>query len=74
MKAYASLLAEDCDWVNIVGMHWHSKQTVMKAHTVYLSTMFLGVRPETLESEISTNRAKRGCRRCDDQNEGFHHS
>lgn len=53
MNAYASFLTEDCDWINIVGMHWRGKAAVMKAHTVYLSTMFFGVRQETLESEIS---------------------
>lgn len=53
MDAYASYLTEDCGWVNIVGMHWCGKAAVMKAHTVYLSTMFLGVQQEILESEIS---------------------
>ncbi len=53
MKAYASYLTEDCDWINIVGMHWRGKAAVMKAHTVYLSTMFLGVRQEVLENEIA---------------------
>ena len=53
MKAYASCLTEDCDWMNIVGMHWRGKAAVMKAHTVYLSTMFLGVQLEILESEIA---------------------
>jgi uncharacterized protein (TIGR02246 family) len=53
MKAYASCLTEDCDWINIVGMHWRGKASVMKAHTVYLSTMFLGVQLEILESEIA---------------------
>ena len=52
MDAYASYLTEDCGWVNIVGMHWCGKAAVMKAHTVYLSTMFLGVQQEILESEI----------------------
>ncbi len=52
MKAYASYLTEDCDWINIVGMHWRGKAAVMKAHSVYLSTMFLGVRQDTLECEI----------------------
>ncbi len=53
MNAYASHLTEDCDWINIVGTHWRGKADVMKAHTVYLSTMFLGVRQEILESEIA---------------------
>ncbi len=43
MQAYASFLTGDCEWINIVGMHWRGKAAVMKAHTVYLSTMFLGV-------------------------------
>ncbi len=53
MKAFASCVKDDCDWINIVGMHWRGKAAVMKAHTVYLSTMFLGVQQETLESEIA---------------------
>ncbi len=52
MKAYASFLTEDCDWINIVGMHWRGRQAVMKAHTAYLSMMFLGVKQQTLESTI----------------------
>ncbi len=53
MQAYASLLTEDCEWINIVGMRWRGKAAVMKAHTVYLSTMFLGVQQEMLESDIA---------------------
>ncbi len=53
VNAYASFLTDNCDWINIVDMHWRGKAAVVKAHTVYLSTMFLGVRQETLESEIS---------------------
>lgn len=53
MQTYASFLTGDCEWINIVGMHWRGKAAVMKAHTVYLSTMFLGVQQETLESDFT---------------------
>lgn len=53
MNAYASFLTEDCDWINIVGMYWHGKAAVIKAHTVYLSTMFKGVQQQVLDPEIS---------------------
>ncbi len=40
MKAYADLFADDADWINVVGMHWIGKPAVVKAHEVYLKTIF----------------------------------
>lgn len=40
MKAYAELFDDDADWINVVGMHWRGKANVVKAHTIYLKTLF----------------------------------
>jgi uncharacterized protein (TIGR02246 family) len=40
MKAYAALLTEDADWVNIVGMWWQGKSDVYKAHEAFHNTIF----------------------------------
>ena len=40
MKMYADLFADDADWINVVGMHWRGKAAVVKAHQVYLKTVF----------------------------------
>ena len=40
MKMYADLFADDADWINVVGMHWRGKAAVVKAHEVYLKTIF----------------------------------
>lgn len=53
MPAYAAQLTEDCNWVNIVGMHWGGKPAVMKAHTAYLNTMFKGVQQYPVSTKIS---------------------
>jgi len=39
-KAYGDLFAEDADWINVVGMFWHGKENVVKAHAAYASTVF----------------------------------
>ena len=39
-KAYANLFAEDADWINVVGMLWHGKENLVKAHAAYGSTVF----------------------------------
>ncbi|MEI6432240.1 MAG: SgcJ/EcaC family oxidoreductase [bacterium] len=43
MEAYASLLTEDADWVNIVGMWWRGKADVYKAHKAFHQTIFRNV-------------------------------
>jgi uncharacterized protein (TIGR02246 family) len=39
-KAYGDLFAEDADWINVVGMFWHGKDNVVKAHAAYGTTVF----------------------------------
>lgn len=46
---------DDLEWINIVGMHWRGKAEVVRAHEVYLTTMFRGV-PLTLR-EIESLRS-----------------
>jgi uncharacterized protein (TIGR02246 family) len=43
MDLYAKLLTDDCQWVNVVGMHWNGKQSVVKAHVAFHKTMFKDV-------------------------------
>ena len=43
MKAYAALLTEDVQWVNIVGMWWQGKADVYKAHEEFHRTSFRNV-------------------------------
>ena len=43
MRAYADLLTEDVDWVNIVGMWWQGKTDVYKAHEAFHKTIFRNV-------------------------------
>ena len=43
MEEFGSALTDDCDWVNIVGMHWHGKQQVVSAHKRLLETRYKGV-------------------------------
>ena len=40
MKAFADLFSKDADWINVVGMHWRGKAAVVKAHQVFLKTVF----------------------------------
>jgi len=40
MDAYGTFLTDDCDWVNVVGMHWSGKAQVLKAHRAFHATMF----------------------------------
>jgi len=39
-KAYGDLFTEDADWINVVGMFWHGKENVVKAHAAYATTVF----------------------------------
>lgn len=39
-KAFADLFADDADWINVVGMLWHGKDNVVKAHAAYGTTVF----------------------------------
>jgi uncharacterized protein (TIGR02246 family) len=40
MGAFADLLADDVEWINIVGMHWRGKSAVVKAHEVFHRSIF----------------------------------
>jgi uncharacterized protein (TIGR02246 family) len=51
--AFGSLLTEDCDWINIVGMHWSGKAQVVKGHTAVFSTRYKGVLMQQLERSIT---------------------
>lgn len=39
-KALAALFAEDADFVNVVGLWWHDRATIERAHAYGLSTFF----------------------------------
>jgi len=39
-KGFANLFADDADWINVVGMFWHGKENVVKAHAAYGPTVF----------------------------------
>lgn len=43
MGLYATLLTDDCQWVNVVGMHWNGKASVVKAHVAFHKTIFKDV-------------------------------
>ena len=53
MGAFRALLTEDCDWVNIVGMHWHGREEVTEMHHVLLEGRYKGVNVHTLSHEES---------------------
>jgi uncharacterized protein (TIGR02246 family) len=53
MVAFRALLTEDCDWVNIVGMHWHGRDEVTEMHRVLLEGRYKGVNVHTLSHEIT---------------------
>ncbi len=56
MAEFGSTLTADCDWVNIVGMHWHGKAQVVMAHKRLLETRYKGVNIHDLgheEAEIA---------------------
>ena len=56
MAAFRAMLTEDCDWVNIVGMHWHGRDEVTEMHHILLEGRYKGVNLHTLsrdESEIA---------------------
>jgi len=40
MKAFGSLITEDAEWINIVGMHWRGRDAVVKAHAIFHEIMF----------------------------------
>jgi uncharacterized protein (TIGR02246 family) len=40
MNEMATLLTEDAEWVNVVGMWWRGRADVRQAHVVYHETVF----------------------------------
>jgi uncharacterized protein (TIGR02246 family) len=40
MKAFVSLMANDVEWVNVVGMWWKGKTQVYQAHEAFHKTIF----------------------------------
>ena len=52
MKAFARLLREDAEWINVVGMHWHGRDAVVKAHAIFHELMFKDCRIKTDAVEI----------------------
>ncbi|WP_375380063.1 SgcJ/EcaC family oxidoreductase [uncultured Sphingomonas sp.] len=35
MTAFVADMAPDVDWINVVGMHWHGREAVLRAHTAF---------------------------------------
>jgi hypothetical protein len=40
MGAFVADATPDVDWINVVGMHWQGRETVMKAHALLHKGMF----------------------------------
>jgi uncharacterized protein (TIGR02246 family) len=40
MQAFVSYMADDVEWVNVVGMQWKGKEQVYKAHEAFHQTIF----------------------------------
>ena len=40
MKAFVSFMADDVEWVNVVGMWWKGKTQVYQAHDAFHKTIF----------------------------------
>ena len=53
MAAFRAMLTDDCDWVNIVGMHWHGGDEITELHHVLLEGRYKGVNLHTLSHEES---------------------
>jgi uncharacterized protein (TIGR02246 family) len=47
--AFGALFTDDCDFVNIVGMHWVGKAQVVKAHSIVFTTRYRGVPQHILD-------------------------
>ncbi len=52
MDAFAELLTEDCQWVNVVGMWWNGKDSIKRAHQAFHSTFFKNVSLRTDEARL----------------------
>ncbi len=36
MSTVRAMLTDDCDWMRVVGMHWHGRDEVIEMHHVLL--------------------------------------
>ncbi len=54
MVSMAELFADDCHWVNIVGMHWPGKTAVVTGHEAIHRTFFRTTDIELADVEIRT--------------------
>jgi uncharacterized protein (TIGR02246 family) len=52
--SFGKLFTEDADFVNIVGMHWHGKAQIVKAHRVVFTTRYKGVPQHIVESSYGS--------------------
>ena len=53
MAAFRTMLTDDCDWVNVVGMHWRGRDEVTEMHHVLLEGRYKGVNFHALSHEES---------------------
>jgi len=47
MKAISKLFREDAEFINVVGMHWRGRDTIVKAHAIFHEIMFKDCRFKT---------------------------
>ncbi len=47
MKLLTTLFREDAEFVNVVGMHWHGRDSIVKAHAIFHEIMFKDCRLRT---------------------------
>ncbi len=52
--AFSTVFTDDADFVNIVGMHWHGKAQIVKAHRVVFTTRYKGVPQHMIEKTEAT--------------------
>jgi uncharacterized protein (TIGR02246 family) len=59
MDAFVADATSDVDWINVVGMHWKGRESVIKAHALFHKGMFANshmLTPEiTMMREIAPN-------------------
>lgn len=54
MAAMGALLAEDVEWVNIVGMAWRGRAAVRSAHAAFHAGMFRDVPMRVVDARVRT--------------------
>ncbi len=52
--AFSTLFTDDADFVNIVGMHWHGKVQIVKAHRSVFTTRYKGVPQRVIDKSEAT--------------------